>query len=148
MDPYILVKFNGKELNKTEVAIDQAKHAVFGEMFTLQNVSMAVKAEGTLDLLAYDADSVTSDLLGTARPIDIKELCIYFGKVKRKVDLFDASQKVIGNILIETNLIWQEEKVSQNFDHKSYLSITVQFAEFEWSGEYFKKQDPYIKFQY
>lgn len=98
-----------------------------------------------------EMDTVSSDLLGQANPIDWADLCNFIGPVKHKVDLFDAKHQVIGNLIFKSKFIWQDyvpPAPSERLDKKSRLRVIIKEAHFARDADMIGKQDPYIKFTY
>ena len=72
-DPYITFQY-GDQLIKTKTMDDAGKHAVFNEIFTLQDILEKIEEKLELQFNAYDEDTVHDDWLGMTEPIIWQDL--------------------------------------------------------------------------
>ena len=68
-DPFFTFKMDD-EIFLSEVKDGAGKHAVFNQLFELKGIYEAVHNGEELVLESFDKDLVSSDALGTSRPLD------------------------------------------------------------------------------
>ena len=73
-DPYIQFKYEDS-LFTTAIQDDAGLHAVFNDIFKLENIEFQIKEGAELVMNAFDKDIASSDLLGVANAISLTKLC-------------------------------------------------------------------------
>ena len=67
-DPFIRFTYDGRDF-QTETKDDAGKHAVFNEVFMLEDIEKQVKAGASLVLASYDEDMTSVEWLCEIKPL-------------------------------------------------------------------------------
>lgn len=131
-DPFVAFKYRGMEI-KTTVKDNAGKYAQWNEKFDLNYIEKAIFKGEDLILSAYDKDPVGADWLGAIKPMSLKSLSEYQGRVKHSVDILDKKGKKAGHIKFKTEFVWAQyikPIPDPQMDKKSLLKIIIEEAHF------------------
>lgn len=87
---------------ETDVHTDAGKHAKFSEAFMLPNIEGQTRVNGTIEFEAYDKDTLSSELLCAAEPIEYLEFCENQNVTTHNIDLLDKTGLIAGSLKFTT----------------------------------------------